>query len=68
MAINYREGVGVGWGWGGGGDNIIRRRSVGAYEAGSLKTVAHAIVCPYGVYLYLYNVCTGVDGYTYWQS
>ena len=31
----------------GNGDKILRRRSAAAYEAGQLKTVAHAILSPY---------------------
>ena len=33
---------------------LFRRQSAAAYMAGSLKTVAHTILSPYGLYLYLY--------------
>ena len=35
-------------------DSYIQRQSAAAYMAGSLKTVAHATLSPYGLYLYLY--------------
>ena len=36
-----------------------------AYRAGSLKTVAHAILSPYGLYLHLYVYGCGC---TYWVT
>ena len=51
----------------GNGDKPLRRRSVAAYMAGILKTVAHAILSPYAVYLYLCT-CTGVGAHTGWPS
>ena len=47
------------------GDKILRRRGAAAYMTGYLKTVAHAVLSPYGLYLSLYMYGCGC---TYWVT